>query len=134
MGVYGDPGIGEAVRKDVMGLGYNNVNFAYDPKTGKPVAGLAPAPIDVNADGKLDAAENFYASRDQLLAAIADGRYPSPPARDLYLVTKGKPGKDVVKAFLAWALTEGQKYVSDTGYIVLPPERLKQELAKLATK
>jgi len=42
--VYGDPGVAEAVRKDLLGLGFNNLNFAYDLKSGKPVAGILALP------------------------------------------------------------------------------------------
>ena len=34
--VYGDPGVAEAVRRDKTGIGFNNLNYAYDMKTGLP--------------------------------------------------------------------------------------------------
>jgi phosphate transport system substrate-binding protein len=49
----------------------------------------------------------------------------------LYFVSKGKPESDVVKEFLRWVLTDGQKYVAETGYIKLPDTRAQSELAKL---
>jgi phosphate transport system substrate-binding protein len=131
VGVYGDPGLADAVKKDTLGVGYNNVNFGYDAKTKKPVAGIRPLPIDVNGNGKIDANENFYASRDQLMKAIADGKYPSPPARDLYLVCGGKPEKKVVKEFLKWILTDGQKYVESAGYIRISGKKLAEEQKQL---
>lgn len=57
IGVYGDPGLAEAVKKDVWGMGYNNLNYLFDAKTGLPVEGLQVAPIDVNENGKVDAEE-----------------------------------------------------------------------------
>ena len=128
VGVYGDPGVADAVRREPLGIGYNNVNFAYDPKTLKPVEGLAVVPIDLDGDGKLDAAERITATRDDITAAIARNVYPSPPARDLFLVTKGQPAKPVLVEFLRWVLTEGQAYVPETGYIRLAPEKLKLSL------
>ncbi len=129
--VYGDPGVADAVRRDVASIGYNNVNFAYDAASKKPVAGIAVLPIDVDGNGKIDPGENFYALRDDLTKAIAEGRYPSPPARPLYFVTKGKPAKPVLVEFLRWALTDGQKFVPETGYINLSAETLKGELKKM---
>ncbi len=131
IGVYGDPGLADAVRRDVMGLGFNNVNFAYDAATKRPIEGLAVVPIDLDGNGRLDPAEDFYGTRDDLTAAIADGRYPSPPARELYFVTKGAPAKPVLVAFLKWVLREGQAFVPETGYIRLHPDKLAAELAKL---
>ncbi|MDH4197403.1 MAG: substrate-binding domain-containing protein, partial [Candidatus Aminicenantes bacterium] len=45
IGVYGDPGLAEAVRRDPLGIGYNNVNFAYDARSLRPVEGLAVLPL-----------------------------------------------------------------------------------------
>lgn len=125
IGVYGDPGVADAVRREPLGIGYNNINFAYDPKTLKPFDGLVIAPIDLDGNGRLDEAERFYATRDDITAAIAKNIYPSPPARDLYLVAKGKPAKKAVVQFLRWVLADGQKYVPETGYIPLAPDKLK---------
>ncbi len=134
VGVYGDPGLADASRRDPLAIGYNNINFAYDAKTLKPIEGMAIVPLDLNANGSLDAAENFYATRDDITKAIADNKYPSPPARDLYFVTKGRPTKPAVVAFLTWVLTEGQKYVPETGYIGVGAEKLRVSLDKLKAK
>jgi len=129
--VFGDPGVASAIQKDPVGLGYNNIAYAYDLKTKRPNPGILVLPIDVNNNGRIDAAENFYGTSGQLIKAIAEGRYPSPPARDLYLVSKGKPTNPVVIAFLKFILTEGQKYNVPNGFISLPKEKLNKGIAKL---
>nr|WP_315196223.1 substrate-binding domain-containing protein [uncultured Flavobacterium sp.] len=129
--VFGDPGLAEAVKRDPLGLGFNNIVYIYDTKTNKPTNGLVPVPIDLNNNGKLDPDENFYNDIDQLIAAIVAGKYPSPPARDLYFVTNGKPSNPIVKAFIKYILTDGQKYVTEAGYIKLSKEKLKKELDKV---
>lgn len=134
VGVYGDPGLAEAVRRDSLGLGYNNVNFAYDPKTKKPVQGIVILPIDLDGNGRIDDRESFYQTRDDITAAIARNAYPSPPARDLYLVTKGRPEKAASVAFLKWILSEGQQYVAETGYIALSSEKLRDGLNKIGAR
>lgn len=129
--VFGDPGVASAIQKDPVGLGYNNIAYAYDLRTKRPNPGILVLPIDVNNNGKIDAAENFYATSTQLISAIAQGKYPSPPARDLYLVSNGKPKNPVVIAFLKYILSEGQKYNVPNGYITLPKEKLTKGIAKL---
>jgi len=129
VGVYGDPGLAEAVRRDPLGIGFNNVNFAYDARTLKPVAGLEICPIDLDGSGAIDPAENVYATRTDLTRAIAANVYPSPPARDLYFVIKGKPGRPLLAEFLAWVLVEGQKYVAEMGYIAVGPDQIASGLA-----
>ncbi len=130
-GVFGDPGVAAAVQKDVNGIGLNNIGYAYDTKSKKPNAGLLIAPIDVNGNGKIDADERFYDDKDQLVKAIADGRYPSPPARDLYLVAHGNPSNPVVVAFLEYVLTEGQAANVPQGYIGISKDKLQKALAQL---
>jgi phosphate transport system substrate-binding protein len=130
VGIYGDPGIAERVAADKLGIGYNNLNFAYDPKTRKPVAGLVVAPIDANDNGRVDEGERFYDTKDELLKAIAEGRYPSPPARNLNFLTKGKP-TGLVRDFVTWVLTEGQKYADEVGYVPLVEAQRQEALKSL---
>jgi len=129
IGVYGDPGLAEAVRKDPLGIGYNNLNYAYDFKTGLPPAGLRIVPVDLNGNGKLDPEEDLR-TKNRAIQAIAAGIYPSPPARDLYLLTKGNV-KGLTKDFIRWILMDGQKYVEEIGYIRLTKAQVDSALKKL---
>jgi phosphate transport system substrate-binding protein len=131
VGVFGDPGISEAVKNDPLGIGYNNVIYAFDIKSRKPYPGVDVLPIDINSNGKIDVNENFYSSLDSVMLAIRDGKYPSPPARDLYLISKGAPLKESVRVFLEWILTDGQKFVNEAGYVQLKPNQIEIEKAKL---
>ncbi len=132
VGVFGDPGIADAVKNDKTALGYNNVIYAYDMNTRKPYDGIAVVPLDLNNDGIISEDENFYGTLDNMMAAIASGKYPSPPARDLYFVSKGKPKNIAVLAFLEWIVTEGQKYVHKAGYVNLTEEKVASDLQKLS--
>ncbi len=131
IGVFGDPGLNDAVRKDALGIGFNNVNYAYDAGTLKPMTGTVILPIDLNGNGMIDKDENFYGDRNAITAAIAAGRYPSPPARDLYFVCKGRPHNKLVAVFMKWILNEGQKFVSEAGYIDLSADKVAQALDRI---
>ncbi len=131
IGVFGDPGLAMAVKKDKIGIGYNNLVYIYDSKTKRATNGVLVIPIDFNNNGKIDPEENFYDSIDDLTKAITDGRYPSPPARDLYFVTKGKPSKKVVIEFIEFILTQGQNFVHEAGYISLTKERAEEQFIKI---
>lgn len=130
LGIYGDPGLAEAVLKDPNGLGFNNTAFVYDIKTNKKRTGIEVVPIDLNEDGMIDQSENFYDNLDDLLQAVTAGVYPSPPARELYFVSKGKPKKQKVTDFLRWIITDGQQYVKESGYVPLTDQKLKENLTK----
>jgi phosphate transport system substrate-binding protein len=131
VGVFGDPGLAQAVKKDVTAIGYNNLAYLYDLKTRKPVGGIRALPIDVNGNGKIDADENFYGTIDELTAAIGEGKYPSPPARNLGFLFKGKPKKKELIEFVKFVLTTGQKDVEESGYIALSNAKIQQELKKV---
>lgn len=128
--VNADPGLAEAVRQDSLGVGFNNIGFAYDNETGLPIQGIGILPLDLNGNGQIDPEEDFYSSRDQLTAAIASRTYPFPPARELYLVTKGAPSPAIAD-FYRWILTEGQAYVADAGYVPLTDARIQETLTLL---
>jgi len=128
IGIYGDPGMADAVKNDKQGIGYNNVIYIYDINTRKKHAGLEVIPIDLNENGKVDDDEKLYDSLDMIMKAIKDGKYPSPPARDLYFVSKGKPSKRIVVEFLKWIITDGQKYVNEAGYVQLSEDNLNAGL------
>lgn len=129
--VFGDPGLAQAVKRDPNGIGFNNIVYIYNMKTNKATNGVIPVPIDLNNNGKLDPEENFYNTIDELIAAIVAGKYPSPPARDLYYVTVGKPKNPIVKEFIKYILTDGQKFVTEAGYIKFSKEKLTKELEKV---
>ncbi len=134
IGVFGDPGIADAVKNDKNGIGYSNVSYVYDIKSRKPFTGITVLPIDINENGILDPEENFYSSLDSIMKAISVGKYPSPPARDLYFVSKDFPKSNLIIAFIKWILTDGQKYVPEAGYVGLPEAQIKTELEKLNKK
>jgi phosphate transport system substrate-binding protein len=131
IGVNGDPGLADALRKTPEGIGYNNLNFIFDVSTGKKYVGLDVIPLDLNENGRIDPEENFYDSLGGVVAAIKEGRYPSPPARELYFVSKGRPQNPVVLEFLKWVLADGQNFVTEAGYVTLPEDHLVNETAKI---
>jgi phosphate transport system substrate-binding protein len=131
VGVFGDPGLAQAVKRDPLGIGYNNIGYAYDAVTKKQIKGLKVVPLDLNGNGKIDPDENCYESLNEMIEAIASGKYPSPPARELYFVMKGKPVQKTMTDFIRWVLTDGQKFVNEAGYISLPKERIDAEKKKL---
>ncbi|MDD4373303.1 MAG: PstS family phosphate ABC transporter substrate-binding protein [Bacteroidales bacterium] len=131
IGIFGDPGIADAVKSDLNGMGFNNIIFAYDLKSGKPFEGLGIIPIDLNENGRIDPEESFYDHITDINSAISKDQYPSPPARELYFVAKSYPQNEYVLQFINWILTEGQQYVKEAGYVPLDEQSLKIQLQKL---
>ena len=129
IGVSGDPGLLEAVANDPLGIGFNNLGYAYDNASGVPVAGTSTVPIDGNENDQADADE-LLETKQEAVDAVATGKYPSPPARILNLVTKGKP-TGLVQTFIEWILTDGQQFVGEAGYVQLTQDQLDASLQKI---
>lgn len=126
--VFGDPGVAAAVQKDIYGIGFNNLGYAYDNDSHLPNEGLLILPIDADGDGVISPHERFYDTKELFVEAVAADRYPAPPARDLYLVTRGVPTDPVVVAFLEYVLGKGQAKNVPAGYIGMSGEQLRRSL------
>jgi phosphate transport system substrate-binding protein len=129
IGVNGEPALVDTVAKDPLGIGYSNLNSVFDPTSGKPVTGVAVPPIDINGSGQADTNE-YYPTKEQAVKAIADGIYPSPPARFENLATKGKP-TGLALEFIKWILTDGQNLLNQAGYVPLTAAQQTEALDKL---
>ena len=129
IGVNGEPALVDTVIKDALGIGYSNLNSVFDVRGGTLVPDALVPPIDVNDNGQADANE-LYTMPADAIKAVADGVYPSPPARFENLATKGKP-TGVTLAFITWILTDGQQYLSQAGYVPLTPAQQTESLDKL---
>lgn len=129
IGVNGEPSMVETVLRDPLGIGYGNLNSIFDLDNGAIVPGLIIPPLDINGNSQADPGE-VYTSKEQAFSAVADGTYPSPPARFENLATKGKP-TGLTLAFIEWILTDGQQYLEAAGYVPLTPEQQAASLAKL---
>jgi phosphate transport system substrate-binding protein len=127
VGIYGDPGLLEAAKRDPIGIGYNNFSYIFT-RDGSVVKGAVIVPIDSNENGIADADE-IYQSRDAAIKAIRAGRYPA--TRKNYFFVKGKP-QGLVKEFIEFALSEeGTQIVDEIGASLSLP---KQERENILTR
>jgi phosphate transport system substrate-binding protein len=129
VGVNGEPAILGEVIKDPLAIGFGNLNSIFDLSSGTLVPGIVIPPIDIDENGAADAAE-VYKVKEDAFGAVANGTYPSPPARFENLATLGKP-EGLELAFITWILTDGQQYLESAGYVPLTPEQQAESLEKL---
>lgn len=126
VGVYGDPGLVEAVKRDPLGVGYSNFSFVFT-REGAVVTGIRLVPIDSNANGKADSDEVFN-DRASAIKAIEAGRYPA--TRKNYFFIKGKP-QGPVKEFIKFALSyEGARIVDEVGASLPIPKAEREKIIK----
>jgi len=132
VGIFGDPGLVQAVKEKPLAIGFNNINYVFDLKTKRTTDRIAVLPIDVNNNGRVDSEEDFYDNLDSLVSAVATDRYPSPPARDLTFVLRSDKQTKLLQAFVRFVLDkEQQGYLLENGYVPLNEELKTQELNKL---
>jgi len=131
-GIFGDPGMAQAIQKNPAAIGFNNINYVYDIKAGKQNSGIRVVPIDLDNDGIVSPGEDFYGELDSLTDAVARGVYPSPPSRNLSFLVKGKPQDPVLIEFIRFVLTaDAQSILLENGYIPLNEQQLEEERNKL---
>ena len=122
VGVYGDPGLLQAIARDPSGLGYNNFSYVFT-REGAVVTGIRLLPIDANENGKADP-EEIFTDRKSAVAAIEAGKYPV--TRKNYFFVKGKPS-GLVKEFLKFALSDEGTKIVDTVGTSLPIAKTERE-------
>ncbi len=127
----GDQPVADAVGSNETAISLNNINYVYDLESGDLEGDIRPVPLDDDGDGTISEDEDFYDTREEFLAAVEEGRYPAPPAREMYLASDG-PFDEEAHDFVEWVLTEGQEYVRDNGYVPLEADRLEEAQDDLA--
>lgn len=132
VGIFGDPGLAQAIKDSPTAIGFNNINYVYDLKNKKNTANIEVIPIDINKNGKIDPEESFYDNIDVLTEAVALDKYPSPPSRELLFVIKNDNQSILIKEFIRFVLDKNQQgYLLENGYVPLTTEQIEGELAKL---
>ncbi|RZF61936.1 PstS family phosphate ABC transporter substrate-binding protein [Sphingobacterium corticibacterium] len=132
VGIFGDPGLVQAIKDKPLSIGFSNINFVYDLKTKRTVEHIAILPLDLDGDGHINKEEDFYDHLDSLTHAVATNRYPSPPSRDLTFVIHSDKKTALLTAFIQFVLEkEQQGYLLENGYVPLNDEIKNNELNKL---
>lgn len=126
IGVYGDPGLLEAAKRDPAGIGYTNFSYVFT-REGPVVQGVVIVPIDSNENGIADKFE-IFSNRADAVRAIESGSYPV--TRKNYFFVKGKP-EGLVKEFIKFALSdEGTEIVNEVGTSLPVPKAEREKTLK----
>lgn len=111
IGIYGDPGLLEAAKRDPLGVGYNNFSYVFN-RDGSLIAGAKIAPIDSNNNGIADAGEVIN-NREEAIKAIRNGTYPAV-RKNFFFIKKGASLR--AKQFIEFALSDaGARIVDEVG-------------------
>lgn len=122
VGVYGDPGLLEAAKRDPVGIGYNNFSYVFT-KAGPLTSGIRLVPIDSNENGRVDPDEVFN-TRQEAIAAIEAGKYPAT-RKDFFFIRKDPNA--LIKEFIKFTLSDEGAKIADAVGASLPLPKVERE-------
>jgi phosphate transport system substrate-binding protein len=106
-----------ALKKDSLGISYNNLGYVYNTRTRKLVEGIAVLPVDLNQNGKIDPDENFYATLDEVIKKYENTQSKLLATEDVNIIYSKVSPTPNIAVFLNWVLNEGQKYNHEVGFL-----------------
>lgn len=138
VGAKGNEGVTAQIQQTEGAIGY--IEYGYAEQQNIPTAvlenksGNYVAPSVESAEATLDAVTLPENLREFIADPEGDQSYPIVTytwilAYENYPADKGQAFKDVMN----WALTEGQDYAPELGYVSLPPSVVEKVQAKLDT-
>ncbi|MGJ1205964.1 PstS family phosphate ABC transporter substrate-binding protein [Sphingobacterium lactis] len=132
IGIFGDPGLAQAIKDHPLAIGFNNINYIYDLKSKKPSEHIVPLPLDINGNRSIEPEESCYSHLDSLTRAVATGKYPAPPARELMFVLNKQHTSKLLEEFVRFVMTEKQQaYLLENGFVPLDKQKIEEENNKI---
>ncbi|MDR1156644.1 MAG: hypothetical protein LBL04_18220 [Bacteroidales bacterium] len=120
--------LNSAVKKDVKGISFNNLNYIFNIESRQLNDGIALLPLDV----KKEYAEILNVQNlDETIALLENKHIDLIPVEELTFVLP----EDVNPAtlhFLEWALSEGQDYMHSFGFLQLDAPTIARQQKKIS--
>jgi glycine cleavage system H lipoate-binding protein/ABC-type phosphate transport system substrate-binding protein len=122
-----------AIQKDPYAIGFCKVVNIMVPGNQDLVEKVRLLPIDKNGNGTLDYMEDIYSNANDFLRGVWIGKYPKSLYNNIYVVSNVPPANETETAFLAWVLTDGQKYMNAIGFCELAGSESQAQLERINT-
>ena len=120
--------LNDAVKKDVKGVSFNNLNYIFDIESRKLNDGIALLPLDI----KKEYAEVLNEkSLDKIIALLESKNIDLIPIEELFFVLPEKVNPALVH-FIEWALSDGQKHLNSFGFLQLDAKSLAQQKRQIS--
>ncbi len=118
-----------AIKKDTIGITFNNIGSIFDLNTRKVKDDLALIPLDLKAEVK----EQIYsANLDQAIALLEKSNVETIPVEKIgFVVSENESNNPEVTAFLSWILKKGQEYNHELGFLNLSGDDLVEQQKQL---
>lgn len=119
-----------AIRKDSIGLTYNNPGYLYDMNSRHLKADIALLPIDLKKEAKPILTGNL----DEVLNILEEIKVETIPVEKFGFIYSSPNARKEITDFLKWVLTEGQKFNHDKGFLNLDKQALTEQESRLAER
>ena len=119
-----------AIKKDTIGLTYNNLGYLYDTNTRKLKDGIVLLPLDLKKEAKSITTGNL----DEVISILENNKVETIPVEKIGFIYSKENARKEVSDFLKWVLTDGQKYNHPEGFLNLNKQELAEQTNRLTEK
>jgi len=119
-----------AIKKDSIGLTYNNLGYLYDNNSRKLKNGITLLPLDLKKDIKTA----LEGSLDDVISVLEKNKIETIPVEKIGFVYSQQAVRREVSDFLKWVLTDGQKFNHTEGFLNLDKQFLAEQTTRLSEK
>jgi glycine cleavage system H lipoate-binding protein/ABC-type phosphate transport system substrate-binding protein len=120
-----------AISRDPNAIGFCKVADVQNADNQELLDNISMLPIDKNGNGTIDYMEDIYTDMNTFHRGVWIGKYPKVLVSNIYAVSNAQPVNESQLAFLKWVLTDGQKYMSISGYSELASSESQSQLDKM---
>jgi phosphate transport system substrate-binding protein len=117
----------KAVLRDTTGVSFLPTPMIY-AKSGMPITGLTPIPVDLNGNGRVSDDEKFYNSRSTVIDRLtnANGKdIHNVPIEYIHLSVDKKTARPEAVAFIKWVVDNGLGNIKEFGFLPAESSRPK---------
>ena len=119
-----------AIRKDTIGITFNNLGYLFDIKSRNLKEGIALLPLDLKKETKTITAGNL----DDVLSVLEINKIETIPTEKIGFIYSRKNLRKEVSDFLKWVLNDGQKFNHSEGFLNLDKQVLTEQQNQLNDK
>jgi phosphate transport system substrate-binding protein len=119
-----------AIKRDTIGLTYNNLGYLYDTNSRKLKDGIALLPLDLKKDVKALTVGNL----DEVISILEKNKIETIPVEKIGFIYTSQDVRKEVSDFLKWVLTDGQKFNHSEGFLNLEKQDLAEQTNLLNEK